>query len=276
MNAAVTKLKEAQKRTGSLLSIGLEPCPEYLFPGLTPGIEAYRQMLMGIIEGTEGLVPAYKFNIAFFEALGAEGISLLYEIRAKLPEDVLTIIDAKRGDIGSTARCYAKALYEDLDVDSTTVNPLMGRDAAEPFLSYRDKLSFFLVLTSNPSAKDFLLHNNLYRHIAETVAGWNTAGNCGFVVGATQTAQVDEIRSVAPEVPFLVPGVGAQGGSIAETLARGRMSSQPDGFSGLLFHITRGILPKPEDAGDPAEGVRKKTLDWNEQVRQATESLTTT
>ncbi len=267
MPSATNKLKTAWSERKTLLSIGLEPSMEYLPDGFDRNLEGLDEFLRLIIDATEGLAAAYKFNIAFFESLGWEGMELLYGFRDLLPDDSLIIMDAKRGDIGTTAKHYAKAMYESLAVDSMTVNPLMGFDSAEPFLEYEDKLTFFLVLTSNPSASDFLIPNGLYKDIAGKVASWNKVGNCGFVTGATRPEYLKELREIAGNIPFLVPGVGAQGGDLKATIENG-MDSNSD-YPGLLIHATRGILPAQGEKGDPMEIIRQKTTDLRDQINKA-------
>ena len=259
---ALDKLRLAQSRTGSLLSIGLEPSPEYLPPEFPRNLEGYKAYLLAIIEATAGLASAYKFNLAFFESLGWEGVEMMYAVRMHVPSDVLLIADAKRGDIGSTAKHYASAVFDRLGADAVTLSPLMGRDSAEPFLAYTDRLSFFLVLTSNPGAADFLLPGDFYKTVARKVSEWNTAGNCGFVTGATRPGQLGELREMAPGIPFLVPGLGAQGGDLAASIREG--GGKSDGS--LLLHVTRGILPAPGQVGDFGGIVREKAIRWNEDI----------
>jgi orotidine 5'-phosphate decarboxylase subfamily 2 len=266
MSSALQKLQDAQKRTGSLLSVGLEPSLDYLPKGFSKNLEGCEEFLNTIIEATSGLVSAYKFNLAFFESHGWEGMELLYTIREKLPEDVLIIADAKRSDIGTSAQHYAKALYENLQVDSATVNPMMGRDSVEPFLRYEDKLTFFLVLTSNPGAADFILPDALYRNIAKKLQEWGTPENCGFVVGATRPELLGEVRSLSPQTTFLIPGLGAQSGAIEETLKEGTISEDN---SGMVLHVTRGILPGKDESGDVGEIIHRKTKDWVERLNAA-------
>lgn len=267
---AAEKLAEIQRRTGSVLSAGLEPCREYLPQGFEPTIKGYEAALRTLIDATAGLVCAYKPNLAFFESLGPDGWALLRRIRDAVPRDVLFIADAKRGDIGSTAQHYARAVFEWLDADAVTLNPLMGRDSAAPFLAYRDKLSFFLVLTSNPGAADFLLDEGLYRRVATGIAQWNEeSGNCGMVVGATRAEHISEIRGIAPGVPFLVPGLGAQKGELERTARLGRATSGTG--PGLVFHVTRGLLPTPGDSGSVAEIIRAKAMDWSNRTWAAVE-----
>ncbi|MDX1971450.1 MAG: orotidine-5'-phosphate decarboxylase [Candidatus Sumerlaeia bacterium] len=262
MTYALQKLIEAQQNTGSLLSIGLEPAPEYLFPGLEPTLANYRRFLLEIITATSSHACAYKFNLAFFESLRG-GWDLLFEVREAIPGHALVIADAKRGDIGSTAKHYARSLYHELNADSATVNPLMGSDSVEPFLEYADRLTFVLCLTSNPGAVDFLMPNHLYRSIAAKCTEWNTQGQVGMVVGATRPVYLGEIRELAPSLPFLIPGVGAQGGDLAETL---RLAAQSPRLPNII-HVTRGILPKADFTGDAAAYVQQKTIELNQQIQ---------
>ncbi|MDK2970535.1 MAG: orotidine-5-phosphate decarboxylase [Candidatus Sumerlaeota bacterium] len=267
MSAALAKLRAAEARTGAMLSVGLEPCPEYQFGGLPATLDGYEQALHAIVDATRGIAAAYKFNLAFFEALGPGGFALLHRVRAALPVEAVVIADAKRSDIGSSAARYAQALYGELGADCVTVNPLMGRDSVEPFLAYEDRLTILLCLTSNPGACDFLVPGRLYRHIAEKAVEWSGGrGNCGLVVGATQPGSVAEIRAAAGDLPFLIPGVGAQGGTIEQVVRDGRIGAE---FSGLLFHVTRGILPRADEAGEAAEVIRRKAGEWQRRIADA-------
>ena len=254
-----------------MLSVGLEPAPHYLPAGFEPTLEGYESFLRLVIETTAEFAAAYKFNLAFFEALGAPGMAMLERVRAAIPSDCFVIADAKRGDIGTTAKMYATALFDHLGADAATVNPLMGRDSAAPFLEWADRLTYFLVLTSNPGAQDFLLQGGLYRRLAESICSWNEHGNCGFVIGATRGDEIREVRGLAPSVPFLVPGVGAQGGDMAGVIERGAMDGSvgaPSAPSGLLFHVTRGVLPLSGE-GDVGERMYAMAQDWRNQVREA-------
>lgn len=269
----IDKLRSAIERTGGLVSAGIEPAPDYMPVGgaFAPEPEGYFEFFRMFVEATGDLVAAYKFNLAFFESQGLEGIRLLYRVRDLIPEHAVVIADAKRGDIGSTAKHYAKSLFEVFAADAVTVNPLMGRDSAEPFLAYADRLTYFLALTSNPGASDFILPERLYERIASSVAKWSD-GNAGLVVGATKGAEeVRAVRAAAPALPFLVPGLGAQGGS-AETIVEAGASSTEHGLSGLglLLHSTRGLLPGEADRGrDIAEAVRSRTMAFREQIAGA-------
>jgi orotidine-5'-phosphate decarboxylase len=273
MSAARAKLVDAWRGSGSLLSVGLEPSPKYLPRGFEPTLVGHERFLLGLIEATEGLACAYKLNVAFFEALGAEGWALMERVRARVPRQCLLIADGKFSDIGTTAERYAEAIYAQLDADAATVNPIMGRDSVEPWLAHADRLTFFLVLTSNPGASDFLLADGLYRRIARRLVEWGAQaqvpGSVGFVVGATRTDRIGEVRQIGPDVPFLVPGVGAQGGSVRETVNAGRAEGGADAFPALLFHVTRGVLPGPEEQGDVFEIVRRKAEGWRDSVNRA-------
>jgi len=268
---AIERLALSCRRAGSPISIGLEPCEEYLPAGFRPDIGGYERFLRTVVDATAGQAAAYKFNLAFFEALGASGVELLYRVRQQLPPDTYVIADAKRCDIGSSARRYAQALYESLGADAATVNPLLGRDSVEPFLEYSDRLSFLLALTSNPGAADFLAPGALYRRIAEAASAWNTRQNCGLVVGATQASLAAEIRKAAPSLPFLVPGVGAQGGDLRGAAKAARA---PEGNVPVLFHVTRGILPDKGKSCDPAAAILEKTRNWRSQINEAVARVT--
>jgi orotidine-5'-phosphate decarboxylase len=195
-----------------------------------------------IIDSTSDLVCAYKPNLAFYEAQGSRGWESLKKTCTYIPEEIPIIIDAKRGDIGNTARMYAKAIFEELKGDAVTVNPYMGRDAVSPFLEYGGKCAFVLCLTSNKGAEDFQLSKvdgkPLYEIVAEKVLSWNEKGNCGLVVGATHPEQLKRIREIAPSLPFLIPGIGAQAGDIESTV---RFGTDENGELAII-NSSRGIL----------------------------------
>lgn len=188
---------------------------------------------------------AFKPNAAFFEALEDDTplMAKVGEYLAKLYPDIISLCDAKRGDIGNTSAQYAQAVFENQHFDAVTVNPLMGYDAVEPFLRDPERGAFLLCLTSNPGADDFLLENDLYLRIAEKAVKWNSNGNVGLVVGATRPEYLHRVRELAPDLPLLIPGVGAQGGKLDETL---------DAISGrsnrrFLINASRSVL-YPDDA----------------------------
>lgn len=241
-----TELVENIFRKGSFLCVGLDPDIKKL-PESISGTPAQRVLTFckAIVDATAPYCVAYKPNLAFFESLGAEGISALEEtakyIRANYPDQFI-IADAKRGDIGNTAQLYARTFFETMDFDAVTLAPYMGEDSVKPFLAYAGKWSIILALTSNPSAKDFETITDangtpLYEHVIRTSAKWGNPTNTMYVVGATQAESLTDIRKVAPRHFLLVPGVGAQGGSL-EDVARYGMIDE----CGLLVNSSRGII----------------------------------
>jgi len=212
------KLLAASKKNDSLLCVGLDTdisrLPKHLLKSDNPVLGFNR----AIIEATADLVCAYKPNTAFYEAMGADGWRVLKQTIEAIPSHIPVIVDAKRGDIGNTARMYAQAFYRGLGADAVTVNPYMGFDALKPFLEYPDKCAFVLCLTSNAGAEDFQYLPSkgkpIYEHIAQKVVGWSKNGCCGLVVGATHPEQLRRIRQIAPKLPFLIPGIGVQGGDL--------------------------------------------------------------
>jgi len=246
------KLEAAVARNQSLLSVGLDPTPAQL-PAKhrqadgdpIAGILAWNR---AIIEETADQVALYKPNIAFYEALGLPGMELLYQTLALIPDDIPVLLDAKRGDIGSTASAYAQACFDALAVDAVTLNPYLGRDSIDPFAVYADKGLFVLCHTSNPSAGEFQHleindwqtldrepNRSLYERVAQTAATWSP--NVAFVVGATYPEQMEAIRAVVPDRWILVPGIGAQGGDLPSIMATG---IRADG-KGLILSVSRGI-----------------------------------
>ena len=223
------KLAHAIEKAGTPLMIGLDPSytklPHILAKRTRSEHEAIRLFCEEIIEATAGLCCGYKLNLAFFEALGADGIRIFEQLCALVPDHQLLLADAKRGDIGNTARQYAQAYYQVFDCDAITLNPLMGGDTLRPFLQDDARAAFVLALTSNPGAQELLLQElaagqkAVSVYIAEMLANLQrepeTKGHIGMVVGATQTAHFSAVSAAFPEATLLVPGFGAQGGSYA-------------------------------------------------------------
>lgn len=228
----------------SFLCIGLDTdlskIPVHLLDDEDP-IFAFNK---AIIEATHQYAVAYKPNIAFYEAYGLKGWSALEKtidyLNVNYP-DIFTIADAKRGDIGNTSRRYAKAFFEDLAFDSITVAPYMGKDSVEPFLEFEDKFTILLALTSNQGAFDFqtqqIKGQELYKKVIEVSKTWKNSHNLMYVVGATKAEYLTDIRKIIPDNFLLVPGVGAQGGSLSEVCKYG-MNDQV----GLLINSSRGII----------------------------------
>jgi orotidine-5'-phosphate decarboxylase len=222
---AFEKLRKAVEDCDSLLCVGLDTdlakIPKSLLLQKDP-LFAFNKK---IVDATSDLVCAYKLNAAFYEALGPSGIESLRKSIKYIPNRILTIVDAKRGDIGNTAQKYASAIFDYFKADATTVNPYLGFDSLLPFVERPDKLSFVLCLTSNPSALDFqflkIQKKPLYLEVARKVKSWNKNRNLGLVVGATHPRQLAEVRRVAGDLPFLIPGVGAQGGDLEKAVQLG-------------------------------------------------------
>ncbi len=194
-----------------------------------------------IIDATREYAVAYKPNLAFYEVLGTEGWEILRETVAYIGTDHFTIADAKRGDIGNTSDYYARTFFHTYGFDSVTVAPYMGRDSVEPFLKHPDKWAIVLGLTSNPGAHDFEMLNAdgrpLFEHVLEKTASWGTPDNTMFVVGATRAEALQAVRKVVPHHFLLVPGVGAQGGSLEDVMKQGANEEV-----GLLINASRSIL----------------------------------
>jgi orotidine-5'-phosphate decarboxylase len=271
------KLAGAVERNQSLLCVGLDPDPERL-PAGARDVAAFQR---AIIEATSDLVCAYKPNLAFYEALGEPGLEALRGTLAAIPDDIPVIGDAKRGDVGHTARAYARALLDGWGFDAVTVNPYLGGDSLEPFLEREDRGVFLLCRTSNPGARDLqdlpvvidegparpfdklrtrpfdklfargesasggrtrpfdkLRTRPLFEVVAERAKEWNTRGNVGLVVGATYPEELGRLRELCPQMTFLVPGVGAQGGDLEAAL---RWGLDAEG-GGLIINVSRQVL----------------------------------
>jgi orotidine-5'-phosphate decarboxylase len=222
------------------LDVDLNKIPKHLLELEDPIFEFNK----AIIDATHDLTVSYKPNIAFFEAYGIKGWMSLQKtinyINSTYP-DIFTIADAKRGDIGNTSSMYAKAFFEDLNFDSVTVAPYMGKDSVEPFLAFENKHTIMLALTSNEGAFDFQTlpvdGKELYKHVLETSKTWKNSENLMYVVGATKAEYFTEVRKIVPDSFLLVPGVGAQGGSLSEVCKYGMNDN-----IGLLINSSRGII----------------------------------
>ena len=236
-------LARAQSESGGLLCVGLDPDPDKL-PADIVGGDPLLEFGRRIVDATWEVTAAYKPQIAFYSALGAENAlaATIAYIRLKAPH-ALVILDAKRGDIGNTAAAYAREAFERYNADAVTINPYMGEDAVRPFLARPDRGAILLCRTSNPGARDFQDLDvgglPLYRRVAErAAAAWNTQGNLMLVVGATYPKEMAELRRAHPELTFLVPGIGAQGGDLEAILAAGLN----DAGAGLLISASRSII----------------------------------
>ena len=258
--------KQIQKKKSFLcvgLDVDLTKIPQHLLKEEDP-IFAFNK---AIIDATHDLVVAYKPNTAFYEAYGLKGWQALRKtidyLNEKYPE-IFTIADAKRGDIGNTSRMYAKAFLEDLGFDSVTIAPYMGQDSVEPFLEFEDKFAILLALTSNNGAFDFQTQTieglELYKQVLKTSKTWKNAQNLMYVVGATKAEYLKGIREIVPDSFLLIPGVGAQGGSLEDVCKYG-MNSQV----GLLVNSSRGII-YASNGEDFSEKARAKAKEIQEQM----------
>ena len=262
------KLKQSVRQSGSTLCVGLDPnldlLPKAVSDSASPPARRVEHFLKRVIEVTTEHCAAYKPNLGFFEALGTEGWKVFENILDFIPENKIVIADAKRGDISSTAEHYAKAYFERFDVDAVTLNPLMGIETLDPFLGYPAKSVYVLALTSNPGADDLLLRNlNNGQTVATHIAGQlstlqqRSETSIGMVVGATKAEQLQPVVSSFPEAPLLIPGVGKQGGSVADLV------EALEGHKGMpLVNSSRSIIYAGND-----------TKDWDKGVARAAEKL---
>ena len=260
------RVRETIDRNDSLVCVGLDTDPARLPHHLDRSEKGILEFNRSIIEATSDLALAYKPNLAFYEALGSSGWDVLKKTLEMIPDSVITIGDAKRGDIGNTAQKYAVALY-DLGFDAVTINAYMGRDSVAPFIDDPSKGVFVLCLTSNPGSKDFqyleIDNRPLYLHVAEAVRLWNEKDNCGLVVGATHPEELAHVRSIVPDAPILIPGIGAQGGDLKNAILSG---TDEQGFMALI-NSSRGILyASPEK--DFADRAREETLKLRDAINQ--------
>ena len=228
MDRFTDRLAASAQRAGGWLCVGLDPEPSKYPKGL--GMDDSAEFLQGVIEATKDVACAYKPNAAFFEAMGTFGQDVLIDTIASVPPGIPVILDGKRNDIGNTAAKYAEAAFEELGADAVTVTPYLGRDTVEPFSCYEDKGVFLLCRTSNPTAGDLqdldVGGKPLWHRVAEQAMVWNEHQNLGLVAGATYPDELAAVRSIVGDgVPLLIPGVGAQGGDAATTLARGADAS---------------------------------------------------
>lgn len=240
----MTALKAAWQQRDSLLCVGLDPDPARFPAHLQGRPEAILEFCTGIVDATADLVCCFKPQIAYFAARRAEDqLEALIEHIHRNHPGVPVVLDAKRGDIGSTAEQYAVEAFERFKADAVTLNPYMGRDSVEPYLAYGDKGVILLCRTSNAGGSDLQFLDvggeKLYERVARLVAeDWNASGNCGLVVGATFPAEIARVRALTGDMPLLVPGIGAQGGDIDATVKAGRTADR----TGLMINSSRAIL----------------------------------
>ena len=264
------QLFELIKRKKSFLCIGLDSDIEKIPSSLQKFDDPVFEFNKRIIDATVDLAVAYKPNLAFYESRGVDGWQSLQKTIDYLNgfgDDVFTIADAKRGDIGNTSKQYAKAFFEVLDFDALTVAPYMGKDSVSPFLSFEDKWVVLLALTSNEGAADFQYFENsnsekLFQEVLTKSQEWSSKENMMYVVGATKAEALTEIRKIVPDHFLLVPGVGAQGGSLEEVANYGMNDK-----CGLLVNSSRGIIFASKEE-DFAEVAREKSLELQKQMEK--------
>ena len=267
--------------TGTALCLGLDPDPAALphgYPRTVDGVERFAQLLLDVAAPHAAAV---KPNLAFYEAFGSAGLAALERLRSRVPSGIPVILDAKRADIGTTAARQAVALFDALGAHAVTANPYLGADALEPLLDRADRFLYVLCRTSNPGAAELqdlavaTTHGDatepLFLHVARRAAAWSRRdATVGLVVGATAPAELARVREAVPELPFLVPGVGAQGGEEGPVLVSGPAGSGP--FSelpggGLLVNVGRAIASAAVGADDPAAAVATAAEGWSRRLR---------
>jgi orotidine-5'-phosphate decarboxylase len=261
------RLQFVQHEQDSLLCIGLDVDQRSLPAHLQAREDGILEFNRKIIEATHDLVCAFKLNMAFFEALGEHGWSTLKQTLKHVPDNVIKIGDGKRGDIGNSSDRYARAMFGQLGFDATTVSPYMGADSIDPFLREKEKGVFVLALTSNAGSKDFqrlaVGRMPLYMWVAKAAESWNTRGNVGLVVGATHSKQLKLIRRSIPQLPILIPGVGAQGGDLKSAI---RYGCTNNGTLGVVT-ISRSIL-FASGGEDFADAARAAALNIRDEIRK--------
>lgn len=263
-----TFLIDQIRKKQSFLIVGLDTDLDKIPPHLLEEEDPIFAFNKAIIDATHDLCVGYKPNIAFYEAYGMKGWKALEKtiqyLNDNYPEQ-FTIADAKRGDIGNTSSRYAKAFLEDLAFDSVTIAPYMGRDSVEPFLEFEDKHTILLALTSNQGAFDFqtklIEGKEVYKHVLETSKSYKHSDRLMYVVGATKAEYLTDIRKIIPEAFLLVPGVGAQGGSLREVCKYGMTED-----IGLLINSSRGIIYKSKDRNF-AEAARSVAQEMQEEMK---------
>ncbi len=270
-----TELVENIMRKGSFLCVGLDPDQSKMPADLAAqGAEGIVKFNKAIIDATAQYAVAYKPNLAFYEALGAAGLDAFEQTCAYIREnypDQFIIADAKRGDIGNTARMYAKAFFEGSGVDAVTVAPYMGEDSVKPFLEFEDKWAVVLALTSNKGSEDFQMitdgnGHHVFERVVKRTQHWGTPVNMMYVVGATRGELIGDVRKLAPRSFFLVPGVGAQGGSLEEVCKYGLIDEV-----GLLVNSSRGII-HASNGEDFAQAAGVKAAELAAQMKEILEN----
>lgn len=275
------QLQGAERQNGSLLCVGLDPEPSKFPAGMKGDASKIYDFCAQIVDATADLAISFKPQIAYFAAYRAEDqLEKLMEHMRRNAPNVPVILDAKRGDIGSTAEQYAKEAFERYGADAVTLSPFMGFDSVQPYLKYHGKGAFLLCRTSNPGGDD--LQNQrlasvegqplMYEHIAKLAQGpWNLNGQLGLVVGATYPAEIERVRSLAPTLPLLIPGVGAQGGDAVATIKAGYRQSKGATTGAVIVNSSRAIL-YASSGDDFAQAARKEAMRTRDVLKAAAQS----
>ena len=291
--AGITYLDRLAARTaatGTVLCLGLDPVPTALPKGFSADIAGVERFVELVLEAALPFASAVKPNLSFYEAFGSAGLAALERIRARIPSDVPVVGDGKRGDIDTTSARQSMAYYEALGFDAVTINPFVGEEALASYLDRPDHFAYVLCRTSNPGASEFQSlrvashqvedgvltapSEPLWARVARQAAGWGPGDTVGLVVGATAPDELRAIRAIAPGLPFLVPGVGAQGGDIEPVLVHGPVAGSSPGRpgGGLIVNVSRGIATAAlEDGGSGAGGdlqerVAAAARTWSERL----------
>ncbi|MEY3495366.1 MAG: hypothetical protein RI921_726 [Chloroflexota bacterium] len=276
MSRYLDLLEASIARTGGRLCVGIDPDPAHLPSEFAEGEGGLRRWCELLIDATAEHAAAYKVNLAFFEAYGEAGARVAAYIRQAIPNETPLIVDVKRGDIGSTVAAQARALYDVLGADAVTANPYLGIGALEPLLTREDRFVYLLCRTSNPEGSELqelrvasdgtAPEEPLYLRVARLAAARPEAraGRIGLVAGATAVTALAHLRGVAPTLPLLIPGIGAQGGDLAAVLTHGKVVGAPTGRAGgaLLVNVGRGISGSATDGGATAEAIHARSAEW--------------
>jgi orotidine-5'-phosphate decarboxylase len=284
------RLAARSATTGTVLCLGLDPVPTALPAGFSRDIAGIERFVELLVEAAVPYVAAVKPNLSFYEAFGSAGLAALERIRARIPADVPVVADGKRGDIDTTSARQSMAYFDALGFDAVTINPFVGEEALMTYLDRPDHFAYVLCRTSNPGATEFQSlrvashqvddgvltapSEPLWARVARQAAGWGPGGTVGLVVGATAPDELRAIRAIAPRLPFLVPGVGAQGGTIEPVLVHGPVAGSSPGRPGgsLIVNVSRGIASAAvEDgdshgSGDLQERVAAAARTWSERL----------
>ncbi len=288
MASFAEKLGAAQAANDSWVCVGLDPSPDRMPTPMLKYDDPFLPFLKAIVDATADLVCAFKPNLGFYLSLGAAGVVALERIVAYIPQEIPIILDGKFNDIGNTAQAYARGVFDALGVDAVTVNPYLGKDGVAPFLADPEKAAFILARTSNQSARDFqdlqLIeptaggeskdavsgNRKLYEYVVGRATAWNDSfpGACGLVVGATYPEELAHVRTLAPNLPFLIPGIGAQGGNLEAAVRYGPNRAG----TGPIINSSRGVLYA--SAQDHfAEAARRAADELRLQINQIRKSL---